>query len=264
MKKWVSLTALLLVAGFAFFSAGCIDGDTPPVTNLNYDIVNDADDNPGGGIKVTWSAPADATPDEYIVSVDGIDQVAVDVTEDYVYTAGAEVAVYAVYNDVKSAKETLDFGAEETISIDVWPVTDPDPEHPSAFGFGENGMAATYAVSDKSNWPSIDFYIAADLYLTAPADHLPDAINNEANASSAETGTYDALGIVAATGQQLYLTGRKLTDNGLFGLWIDPTADGYDEGDHFGKAVVTGIDGDKVTLKVAYQKVAGIRWVVVD
>jgi len=264
MKKWVSLTALLLVASFAFVIVGCEPTDTPPVTNLNFDIVDDTDGNPGGGIKVTWSAPADATPDEYVVSVDDVDQVAVDGTEDYVYTAGAEIAVYAVYGEERSSAETLDFGAVETPTLEVWSVDDPDPEHPSAFGFGANGTAAPYAVSVEANWSSIDFYIAAGPVLVSPSDHLPEPINNEENASSEENTTYEDLDIVAATGVGNYLTGRDLTDNGLYGLWIDPTANGYDEGDNFGKAVVTGIDGDKVTFKLAYQKVAGLRWVVVD
>jgi len=263
MKKWVSLTALLLVASFALVIVGCEPIDTPPVENLNYTIVNDQDGNPGGGLKLTWSAPADAEPDEYIVSVDGVDQVAVETTEDYVYTPGAKIEVFAVYNEDKSAAVELDFGVVET-TLEVWSVDDLDPAHPSAFGFADDGNASTYAVSVESNWPMIDYYIASGPNLASPSDHLPTPINNEENANSSETGTYDGLDIVSETGVGKYLTNRDLTNGGLYGLWLDPTGDGYDTGDHFGKAVVTGIDGNKVSIKVAYQKVGGLRWVVVD
>lgn len=263
MKKWVSLTALLLVAGFAFLSVGCEPPDEDPVTNLNFEIVNDTEGNPGGGIKVTWSAPATATPDEYIVSVDGADQVAVDVTEDYVYTAGAEVAVYAVYNDVKSAAETLDFKVIVT-DIDVYTTDDPAADHPSGFGFTPAGSAQTYSVStaNQDEWPDIDYYISSGHVLTAPMDHLPDPLNAKGSAASVETDAFDDLDIVAAPGN--YLTQRDLTVNGIYGLWLDAANDNYDVTDHFGKAFVEGISGEQVTLKVAYQTVAGLRWVVTD
>lgn len=262
MKKWISAALMLALVGFV--AINCTPTDKPEPTNLNYTIVNDLDGNPGGGIKLTWSAPANATPDEYVVSVDGVDQVAVTTTEDYVYTGGATIEVWAVYGSEKSDKAaTLDFKAVETATLEVYSVDDPSAEHPSGFGFSASGTASSYAVSVEANWPSIDYYIASGPKLAAPSDHLPDPINSELNAVSAETGTYDGLTIVAATGKGLYLTNRDLASNGLYGLWLDSN-NAYDASDLFGKALVSGIDGYKVTFKLALQTKAGLRWVVVD
>jgi len=263
MKKWVSI-ALLVVVGLVMMNLECPNGGSAP-TNVNITVVDDQDGNPGGGIRVTWSAPSDgSTPDEYVVSVDGVDQVAVTTLEDYVYTPGAEIVVKAVFGADEYEANAIDIGAVATSSIDIWSVNDPDPNHPSGLGFGSNGAAGTYAVSTESNWPEIDFYIASGPKIASPADHLPTPLNDEENAVSSETGTFATLDIVAATGQNLYLTSRDLTTNGLYGLWIDPNANGYDASDNFGKLVVNSIDAGtyKVNLSVAYQTEPGLRWVV--
>jgi hypothetical protein len=278
MYKSIKITFLIITTGLVLL--GTSPDELAPVSGLNYEIVNGLDGNPGGGIKLTWSAPPDygggggfscRRPEnsgtagvEYVVSVDGVDQVAVDVTEAYVYTAGAEVAVYAVYNDVKSTPVTLDFGAVESPSVEVWSVDDPSPDHPSGFGFCENGTVATYAESNEDNSDYIDYYVVSGLILTYFYSHYPTPSPSDVAASSEEPGTYDDLDIVAATGVGTYSTSRALSNNGLYGLWIDANANGYDESDNFGKALVTGIDGHKVTFTFAYQTVAGLRWVVVD
>jgi hypothetical protein len=264
MKKWVSI-ALLVVVGFFALNMECPNGGSAP-TNVAVEVIDDNDGNPGGAVKVTWSAPGgDAgVPDEYIVYVDGVGQIAVETTEDMVYGAGAEITVAAVYGSEEYESSPVDLGAVETPTLDVWTVNDPDPAHPSGFGFNTIGTVSAYAVSDQSNWPEIDFYLASGPNLAAPKDHLPDPINSKGSASSTETGNYDDLDIVAATGQGLYLTNRDLASNGLYGLWLDDDDDGYTADDHFGKAHVTGIDGEKVTFKLALQLEPGLRWVVVD
>jgi len=261
MKKWVYV-ALVAVLAVAFIGLECPLGEAP--TNVNIAVVDDADGNPGGGLHVTWSAPAEGNPDEYIVYVDGTPQVGVEVLEDYVYTPCAEIQVAAVYGSDEAAADAIDVGVVISSSIDVWSVDDPSPDHPSGFGFTSDGTAGTYAVSVEANWPEIDYYIASGPAIASPADHLPTPLNDEENAVSTETGTFDDLGIVAETGQGLYLTNRALVSNGLYGMWIDPTGDGWDAGDHFGKLVVNSIDAGTyhVNITVGYQTEGGLRFVV--
>jgi len=266
MKKWVSLAAILLVAGFVILNTGCVPTEYPPVENLNYEVVNDKDGNYGGGIKVTWSAPADADPDEYIVSVDDEDQVAVTVLEDYVYTPGVEIEVFAVYGDEKSTgNPTIEFKTVETKDFHVWSVLDPLPGHPSGFGFNvANGSVTSYSVAkeNEDNWPKIDYYIADDggPVLAAPMDHIP-SLNNKGSAASEEATDYDALEIVKPKGN--YSTQRKLEINAVYGLWLDEENDSDPTGDFFGKLQVSNIDGYDVTLRVALQLEPGLRWVIV-
>lgn len=275
MKKRVSLIALVLVAAFALVIIDCGPTDTPPVENVKIEVI-DGDDGPGGAIKVTWDAPADVEPDEYVVSVDGVDQVAVTTTEDVVKTPGAIIEVYAVYGGDKSNPEKVDLSATVTDNIEVWSINDPSADHPSAFGFDEDGAAAHFAIGNKDDWDKMDFYISMGEdgltpSFTAPYARTPEKLNDERNATSDESGTFDNLKIVSPTGQGLYATVNPVTDGGLYGFWLDNN-DEYDASDHFGKIHVTAltIDGTdpqglniyKAVLKLAYQTQQGLRWVV--
>jgi hypothetical protein len=256
MKKWTTL-GLIVAMGFILFGMDiCDGGEYPNPTNVQYEIVTS--DN-GASLNITWSDPADKTPDQYVLVVDGDELSPVEGTSTTLAVAGAEVILYAEYGDNRSSGVTVgDFEAVET-SIQVWTTADPDPEHPSGFGFTPAGSAQTYAVSDASHANDIDYYISSGHTLTAPMDHLPTAINDKGSAASVETGTYDDLVVVAGPGN--YSTQRDLSVNGLYGLWLDDTNDGYDDSDHFGKAFVTGINGEQVSMDVAYQTEAGLRWV---
>jgi hypothetical protein len=90
MKKFVAI-ALLAVAGLAIMNLECIPPTGGSVRNLSYEPLEE-----GAKAKITWDAPAEGTPDEYVVSVDGTDQVAVTTTYDMVNVAAKEIKVYAV------------------------------------------------------------------------------------------------------------------------------------------------------------------------
>lgn len=238
--------------------------DYPPVQNLDFEVVDDLEGDPGGGVYLFWDTPLGDSAVEYVVSVDGVNQTPVEVTEDYVYTPGITVAVYAVYPDGMSEPGELDFGAVETPSLDVWSVADPSPDHPSGLGFTAAGTAVSYAVSYPENWPDIDYYIARGPALSSPNYREPEPLNDEENASCLESGAYENLAIVKPCGSGDYITLRDINIDDLYGLWIDPGADNYTPDDHFGKAYVIDIQNLKVTLKLAYQTVPGLRWVDTD
>jgi hypothetical protein len=264
IKTGSALVACFILTGFASDNCGCLN----PIT-VQYEVITSSS---GGGINISWSAPPtggsgcwgnkEAEPDSYVVVVDGVDCFYTQETQYELNTPGAEIIIYAVYGTAWSTGITVgDFEAIET-NINVWTTDDPDPNHPSGFGFNPNGTAQTYAVSDPSRANDIDYYIHSGYVLTAPADHLPTPINEKGSAASMEDGSYDDLKIVKAPGN--YLTQQNLSVNGLYGLWLDDANDGYDDGDYFGKAFVTGILGEQIFLDVAYQTEAGLRWVCTE
>ncbi|MBN2380019.1 hypothetical protein JXM67_09490 [candidate division WOR-3 bacterium] len=276
MKRLVALM-LLALSGFAFLSMVCEDSEEiaenktlgnplqyPPVENLDFEVVDGQDANPGGGVRVFWDPPIGETPSMYYVSVDGMGQDPVTETEDYVYTPCVKIEVYAMYDLVKSEPKELSFLAVETENFRVWTINDPSPDHPNAFGYSTGGLVSSYTVGNSGDWPHIDFWINTGPMLVSPFDHSPEPLNDEVNAASVETGTYDDLGLVAPTGQALYSTQQNLEVNDLLGLWIDPDAAGYTDDDNFGKLYVEAIDGEGLTLKLAYQTVTGLRWVCTE
>ncbi len=242
----------------------------PPVKNLNYQVVESSSE-PGGGVRLMWVKPDSAEPDDYVVSVDGVDLVPV--TENYmdVYEPGAKLAVYARYGGVKSEPVTANFGAVETAEITVWSINDPSPDHPSGFGFTTDGTAATYLLSMEPE--KVDFYISMGQSgntptLTAPKDHAPTPINGEGNASVIVPLSYDDLVFASLSDYGFFITQKPLYSDSVYCLWIDPTDNGFTGDDHFGKALVTNIEDNsgiyEVTFKLAYQKIPGLQWVVVD
>lgn len=238
--------------------------DFPPVENLDFEVVDDLEGNPGGGLHLTWETPAGDSAIEYVVSVDGKNQTPVQTTEDYVYTPGMIIGVVAVYSGGESNPEELDFKAVETPSLDVWSVADPSPDHPSGLGFGTSGYASSYATSYHENWPFIDYYIAVGPVLASPNVREPEHLNEENNTSCEEAGTYEDLYIVKNCNQGSYQTDRLINTDDLYGLWLDANDDGYTSDDHFAKAYVIDVQGLKVTFKLAYQTVTGLRWVVTE
>lgn len=280
MKTYPNLLIPLILLAIVLFT-GCeemepfsentsgqtaVGKDYPPVRNLDYEVVDDLDGQPGGGLHLRWDPPDGAIPQVYVVRVDGMDQPPVKTTEDYVYTPGMIVAVIAVYADGESKPEELDFEAVETPSLDVWSVADPLPEHPSGLGFGPDGTASSYAVSYPENWPSIDYYIDHDEgpFLSSPNSRELEPLNEEENTSCLSDFAYVELMIVIPCDQHNYSSKRRIYKDDVFGLWLDPDADGYSTNDHFGKAKVLDAFGNKVTLKLAYQTVPGLRWVATE
>ncbi|MBN2380945.1 hypothetical protein JXM67_14195 [candidate division WOR-3 bacterium] len=276
MRKPYTL-AIAFIAGMALFFTACEEDDGgeyqpgeittyqehPPVKNLTYEVVDDLEGDPGGGIYLTWDSPDGATPEEYVVSIDGIDQTPTEVTEDYVYTPAAKIEVYAVYTDGRSTPKALEFKAVETELLEVWSSKDPSPDHPSGLGFGSSGFAASYAMSFPQNWPFIDYYVDTTVSLASPDLRTPEPMNDEHNTSCSQTGTYEKLNVVKPCGG-VYHDRTGIVKSDLYGLWLDENDNGYTSDDHFAKAYVIDVQGLKVTLKLAYQRTPGLRWVITE
>lgn len=266
MKKLLGLTlalaALLVMVG----CDGEIILDTPEV---DYTVTDN-----GATLALDWVEIADA--DGYYIFAD---DVAIDTLDDpatITYDATTPAAVYGVQayagEDVSGTDE-INCTPVETTNLTIYGNSDPEPTHHSGFGFNTNGSCVTLAISDSTNWPDIDYYFNdanpthGPIDIVSPSDHLPTPYNDEENATAASGTDYDGLVIAADLGN--YSTQRALAANAVLSLWIDPDYDGWDaQNDHFGKMSVLSISSSTapytVTITVAYQTIAGLRWCVTD
>lgn len=256
MKKLLGLTlafaALLVMVG----CDGEVTLDAPDVT---YDV--DATDD-GGTLLLTWVEIADA--DGYYIYADGavVDTLDDPATTSYdAATPAAEYAVSAYAGEDESALTTVDCAPVVTLSLDVWDITQPAPD-PSAFGFNTSGTAASYTLSDSTNWPLIDYYIEAGPQQFWSPHH--GNYNNEVNVTVNSGSTdFDACTIADAPGG--YSSQTDIASGAVYYFWIDPTNNGWDDAtDYFGKISVDAVSGTQITLTIAYQPIAGLRWCVTD
>jgi len=232
------------------------NGPALPTPSVTYQVTTN---NYGGGLSLTWDQIADA--DGYLIYADGI---CVDTVSGSTYTAlvpAKKYEVYAYRSNNHSHPGVVNIAPVVTSNLDVWDYSDPDPSHPSGFGFYESGIAQAYSVSDTTYWPMIDQYIDWLFSLISPDQHVPP-YNGEANFTKNSLSTsFDDKDIADQPGY--YFNYSPIASDSVYYLWIDPTNDGWDNStDHFSKIKVVAINGLRVTLTLAYQPVHGLRWLV--
>ncbi|MDH4210437.1 MAG: hypothetical protein OEV79_03205 [candidate division WOR-3 bacterium] len=261
MKKLIGITlavsALLIVIGCEG------EGDGLEAPNVTYDVID-----AGATLALEWDAVDGA--DGYYIYADGI---LIDSTTGTDYDATVPAGFYGVSayaGEDESATDEVDCTPVETASITVYGNSDPDPDHPSGIGFASDGSCITLALSETTNHPLIDFYFDdanfVNLTIVSPGDHQPTPYNDEENTTAASGNDYDALEIAAEPGVGLYNTQRTLNNNAVLSFWIDPSPPNWGAvDDYFGKIKVVSITGTgpyMAVLNVAYQPIAGLRWVV--
>lgn len=261
----------------------------PPVTGLTYHVVDGQDALPGGGVRLAWYAPAEAVPDDYVVSVDGVDLVPTNDTYYDVFEPGAELAVYARYQDERSEPRTLFFGAKETKELTLWAsdyvfylkplrtqfdskdkkqnhIQGNYPRHPatdtiSGFGFDASGKAWAYDLGDTVNWPFVDYYIVdflPGIAIAAPDLHEPALNEKMSGVSNPISGTeYENYKTAESVGY--YYNYTEIAQDGLYSLMLTDS----NEISHFAKVMITNMEDAKVSLKLAFQPVPELRWLVV-
>ena len=254
----IAMAALIILVG----CEGEVTLDTPSVT---YEV----GDN-GGSLTLTWVEITDA--DGYYIYADDAVVDTLDDPTTTTYTTSTPAQVYGVTayaGSDESTADEVDCTPVETMNITVYGNSDPAPDHPSGIGFTTSGNCVTLALSDSTNWIDIDFYFddANFTFITivSPSDHLPNPYNDEENFTSDSGTDYDGLDIADPSGT--YISQRTLAEGAVLSLWIDPDHDGWDdENDHFGKMSIESISGSaapySAVITVAYQPVAGLRWVV--
>jgi len=243
----IALTALLVLVGCEGEEAVL---DTPDVV---YTVIDE-----GGTLRLEWLTVTDA--EGYRIYIDGD---LADSTEDLMYDAEIPAKLYQVTayaGEDESDFADIDCAPVITLSLDVWDTDQPAPD-PSGFGFNTEGTAVAYTLTNQDNWPYIDYYIHGGTTTEFWSPHH-GGYNDEVNVTKNSGDTdFDALDIADAPGA--YFSQTEVVSGAVYYFWIDPTDNGWDDAtDNFGKIKVEAIDGNKVTMKLAFQPIEGLRWCV--
>jgi hypothetical protein len=244
------------VAALIFFGIGC---DT--IVTLDKPNVTTAAINDGGTLRLSWAAITDAKQYEITTaeSVFTTTALTYDLT-----TPTKSVEVRAVNGSDKSDPFVLSLAVKTTPTITVYGRSDTASSHPSGFGFSSDGTAVPYSLTNQAT--SIDYVMddvgtfGTGMWVTGPTGYQTP-VNPWGNAIQSSATGYDELAIAPAPGNyDLYL---QIAVNGTYTAWLDHNDDGVvDATDHFAKIKVESVDGAIVTLKLAYQAVGGLRWLV--
>ena len=251
MKRMTWLLALAAVVVLVGTSCDQIGSLEKP--NVVYAAINN-----GASLRLTWTAVLDASG--YEIKTADSTWTTTSTSFD-VSTPAKSIEVRATNGDTKSDPTTIDCGLVETASLDVYGISDPDPDHATGLGFNTDGNGIAYSLT-SANYAAIDFYME-DVQLPMSIVNSGDkGWNTKGNAAQdAGITSYDDLKIAGAPGSG-YSTQQEVASGGLYSLWLDPTNNGWDVGDHFAKGKVVSVSGAKVTWKFGYQKIAGLRWLV--
>lgn len=250
MRKSTLIAAL---AAVAIMGIGCNTIVTLEKPNVTYEAINS-----GAELRLTWGDVTDAK--SYKVTTD--DSVFSNATSPFdVKTPTTTIEVRAVNGSDESDPYVLDLTAKQTPSITVYGKSDVDPAHPSGVGFNTDGTAIPVSLTNQASQVEFvmdDVTYPLQMWLISPNAYTPP-YNTWGNAAQEAGAEFDAVSIAPGTGN--YSTQTQLAVNGTYAAWLDHNDDGVvDATDHFAKLKVESINGAVVTLKLAYQKVGGLRW----
>jgi hypothetical protein len=247
-----ALAALLVLAG-----TGCDTNVTPETPHVMSQAVDG-----GGALRLSWEEVTGAK--SYEIKTDA-STFEIDSTSYAVSTPTATIEVRAVSGSNKSdSASVIDCRIVET-TIEVSGYLNPDSME-SGFGFDADGIAVAYTL-DLPNFPSLDYWLDDGDTSLSPVGLVnpgrdKEKWNNKGNKIKGPISVdYDSVEVADAPGSS-YVEQLRLAAGVVYYLWLDPTKDGWSTDDHFAKANVVSMDGSKVTLKIGYQKVKGIRWLV--
>lgn len=277
MKNAAKIAALLL------FAAVVTIGTAPITFNIDdywYEVVDDAQGNPGGGLDINWSEPymggsnifgCSSSNDQerdirYIITIDGVDVDTVLETTYALYTPAKLVELTALI-DMEYTSESpaeIDLTTVTTPALVVWSLEDITGYHPAGFGFDlgyhGDGSATAYMIGEGYD-EDIDFYIDTNLVLTASSQYLPEPLNDRSNWICEYDVSYDSVGEVKpfTVAEGDYATEITCEADDVFGLRIE-----YSEESYFAKIAVVNIDNHEVAFKIDVQPERNLRWVVTD
>lgn len=251
MRKATLLVAL--AATVIIFGVSC---DT--LTDLAKPTVTATAILNGAQLRLEWTAVTDA--DGYRIKAGDSTWTTTGTSFD-VEVPAAKVEVIAYSGSDESDPAVINCEVEETATLEVYGISDPDTTHRSSFGFNTDGTITTYSIK-TANYPSMDFYME-DVQLAMSIVNSGDkGWNAKGNAAKeAALTSYDDVVVADAPGTG-YSTQEAIASGAVYYLWIDRMNDGWDVSDHFAKAKVISIQGAKVTMKIGYQMIGGLRWVV--
>jgi hypothetical protein len=241
----VAFAAALLLVG-----TGCDTLVTLDKPNVTYEAINS-----GAELRLTDAESYEITTDDSVYTTTST---SFDVT-----SPTSMIEVRAVNGNDESDPWTLDCEVVTTASVTVYGKSDPEPTHPSGIGFNTDGTAIGRSLTNQAS--EVEFVLddvanPGQMWLMSPIAYDPQ-VNPWGNASQDAGAEFDAVTIAPGTGN--YNTQQQLAVNGTYAAWLDHNNDSaIDATDHFAKLKILSIDGAVVTVKLAYQKIGGLRWLV--
>jgi hypothetical protein len=247
------IAALLSALALVMLIVGCGDdeptGPGPTVsapTNLDVQVAG-ADSL---SIRLTWTAPSQ-TVDGYIVTIPGG---SVDTTTNTYYehtptSLGAYSVKAYLGGNSSSTLDTTTALHSETNEGPIYWLQDPDPGHPSGYGWDASGNGATYSAS-SANRDYIDLILDADEDLRSPADTFGSSWHTTGIAYNA-SWTYSGMTVAPLSG---YLTWQSPVVNGVYVLWLEA-------GGQYLKLEITehNTSTHSIRFNFGFQRIAGFR-----
>ncbi len=249
----VALAAVVLLVG-----TSCDTLVTLTKPNVETEAVNS-----GATLRLTWTSVTDAK--SYEITTD--DSTHTTTSTSYDVTAPtATIEVRAVNGSDKSDPATVDCKVVETSSLVLYGISDASGNDPSGLAFTTSGSASALSLDD-ANKASIDFVCDDQQASVLPVGFINGgdygwSQNGKVNTlMDAGTTDFDAFYLAAPSG---YTTQLTTGANGVYALWLS-SSQSWTASDHFCKVKIISIEQPtgtyyKVTLKAAYQKIGGLRW----
>ncbi|MBN2465338.1 hypothetical protein JXD38_06915 [candidate division WOR-3 bacterium] len=255
-----STLIVVLAAAMLFVGTSCDTLVTLDKPNVSTEAVST-----GATLRLTWTAITDAK--SYEITTDDSTHTTTSTSFDVSYPTGT-IEVRAVNGSDKSDPAMIDCKVVETSSLVLYGITDADPNDPSGLAFTASGSATGLSLDD-ANKASIDF-VCDDAQASVTPVGLINAgdygwtQNNKVNTlMDAGTTDFDAFELAASTG---YTTQLTTGTNGVYAIWLSSSTT-WTTSDHFAKAKIISVEQPsgtyyKVTLRLAYQTIGGLRWLV--
>jgi len=219
--------------------------------------------NTGATLRLTWTAVTDAQ--SYEITTDdstySITSTSFDAT-----TPSGTIEVRAVNGNDKSDPATIDCKVVETSSLVLFGISDQAANDPSGLAFTTSGSASALSLDD-ANKAAIDFVCDDQQTTVLPVGFINGGDYNWTQNTKVNTlmdaGTtdYDAFVFAAGSG---YTTQLPTQANGVYAMWLS-SSQSWTANDHFAKSKIISVEQPsgtyyKITLRVAYQKIGGLRW----
>lgn len=252
MKRGLLLLGLFLIALFSFF--GCEKKPTEPVVvgaPENFTIVVAGTDSLS--LKLSWET-SPTSVDGYIIYFEN-SPIETTAALSYTYKPNS-LGDYKVtaYKGTTESSPSNTVSTKLVSAINQGPVywtNDPDPNHPSGYGWSADGSGACYAIAPPQypNKDKIDFIVDGYFDLRNPAD-LYDPTWHTTGIAYSDQWTYDNLAEAPATG---YMNFQDVVAQGTYILWV--------HGKYYVKLGITGVDEGvhSITFKYGFQKIQGFR-----
>ncbi len=229
---------------------------------VSYEVIN-----PGAVLRLSWSAVTNAV--SYEVKTDDSTYTTAALNFDVTHPTGT-VEVRALNGNRKSDPATVDCRPVETSSLVLYGISDPNASDLSGLAFDAAGTAVAKSLDDADK-AALDFVCDDQQPTVLPVGFINAGDygwpqNTKLNTlTDAGTSDFDAFDFAADSG---YITQLGIVANGVYALWLSDSPY-WTVNDHFCKTKIISVEQPtstyyKVTLKVAYQKIGGLRWFKTD